>query len=525
MNLGDILIQASSNHPQEYALLSGQRKWTFAEVHAAARSLAERIRETAQRSPGTPPSTERVALLVPNCPAFSVAYFATLLASRVVVPINPLLSDNEIRSILLDCRPDLMIFHDRFEERLPSFQDLDFLSFDRVTDLEAFPLEGLKEPTLDPEKPLPAGFDDTAVVLYTSGSTGDPKGVELTHQNLLSNAMRVSRDKFSTANQRQVLGPGQVSLAALPLSHAFGQTNLQNGTWYSGGAIAYCDRFDAEAVVEQFCTDAITFFAGVPTMYVDLIEAGRRRGPIRTKLRFCVCGGAALAPGMKAEFREIFGVPIQESYGLTETSPMISCQRVNETDKSGCVGRAIEGMELRIVDDRGRPLSAGLEGEIEVRGENVFKGYLGQEELNREAFVDGWFKTGDVGYLDHENELWIVDRKKEMIKRGGYPVYPREIERVILQAEGIVEVVVLGVPDNRFGEQIKALVNLRHGEVPIDPGKAVARIRKLCQKKLAAYKQPAIIEVVKSLPRGSTGKLDRRQLKETHSSQTMEDVS
>ena len=514
------------------------RRYTFGQVQAVVESWCKTFQGMRV------PHGSRLAILISNCPAFSIAYFAALWSGAIVVPVNPLLSDQEIIELLLDCDANLLCFEQAYAERVTRIRteigNLEAVGIDAdpLQNVGASPLRANGNRGTDVSTSGQECSDQTAVILYTSGTTGRPKGVELTHRNLYTNARSVSQEKFSTPDQVNILGPGHAGLAALPLSHAFGQTNLQNGLWFAGATIVYQRKFDAQTALELMADQKVTFFAGVPTMILELIKvmestehlklaaAGKLPSQKQFSLKYCVCGGAALAEPVKRRFRELWGVGLQESYGLSETSPMISCQRIDRTDKAGSVGQPISGVEVRLLDDHNRLLGSGglkkpQRGEIVVRGPNVFQGYFRDREQTKRVFIDGWFRTGDIGEWDADGDLRIVDRQKEIIKKGGYTIYPREIENVLLDIERVLEAVVVGVPDEKYGEEIKAFVTLNAGldsrqfHDKTDPKTAsvIAEIKSACKKKLASYKRPQIVEVLDEMPTGSTGKIDRKQLR------------
>ncbi|MEC9092903.1 MAG: AMP-binding protein, partial [Planctomycetota bacterium] len=364
MNLDELLSNAAGKYPHNCAVIDEAGVFDFAQVQAGVSQESSRLCEMIN---GT---GERVAIFVSNRPAFSVFYFAILQAGGIAVPLNVLYSDEEIVSILTDCQASVLVVESAYAKRCLALKPK--ILNCKIIEVPSNPLVGISGVESELLPRIPRGdisSDETAVILYTSGTTGEPKGVELTHTNLVSNAKCVSQEKFSTREVKNILGPGDVGLAALPLAHAFGQTNMQNGLWFSGAAIAYCPRFEATQVIQQMMSRQVTFFAGVPTMYFDLVSAGRelkrREGfaKLSTSLKFCVCGGAELDKSIKQEFTELFGVSIQESYGLTETSPMISCQTIDRTEKSGSVGKPISNVKIRIVDRKNEIVGRGIPGE------------------------------------------------------------------------------------------------------------------------------------------------------------------
>ena len=533
-HVGQILTNASENFADEKAILWSGRDYTFGEVAKATEVAGRRM-----LSSGMEPK-RKVALLLPNCPAFSVYYFAALLSDSVVVPINPLLSVDEVVFQVTDSESTLLVVCE--EMRDTGIRVCEQVRNCRLITTPSDPLFGsAKRESIDVCGRIESqsgsnlkfeigAFDSvdfheqTAVILYTSGTTGVPKGAELTHGNLLHNAIYVSEKKFSCAGQTNWLAPGDVGLAVLPLSHVFGQTNLQNGCWVHGAAISYARRFQSMEIIQQIVRDKITFLPGVPTMFFELVEAAKAiEKPLKSSLLYCVCGGAAIEKKVKTEFESFFGVAVQESYGLTETSPMTSFQRIDQTLKCGSVGMPLEDVSIKVVDDDGSELPHGKRGELLVRGPNVFKGYYKRHKDTEAVLFDGWLRTGDIALVDEDGELHIVDRKKEVIIRGGYKVYPREVESVLSLLPFIREVAVVGVADDRLGEEVKAVVSLRPDRINgshvrsmdvCDDRKAIVEsVQAFCKEKLAAYKWPRIVEIIESLPKGSTGKISKKLLR------------
>jgi long-chain acyl-CoA synthetase len=333
--------------------------------------------------------------------------------------------------------------------------------------------------------------DDTAVLLYTSGTTGRAKGAELTHFNLFYNC-EYSGTKLMPSQ------PDGVALATLPLFHSFGQTVVQNATLLQGGTIVLVPRFEPKVALEMMQKHRVTLFAGVPTMYFALLNYPEAAAYDLSSLRYCLSGGSAMPVEVMKAFDAKYGVSILEGYGLSETSPVASFNVLDRPKKPGSIGLPIWGCEFKL----------GPDGEIWIRGHNVMKGYYRKPEANREAFEDGWFKTGDVATRDDDGYYFIVDRKKDMIIRGGFNVYPREVEEVLYGHPAVAEAAVIGVPHESHGEEIKAIVAFK-------PGKSATELdlTEHCKVKLAAYKYPRVIEIRDALPKGPTGKILKRELR------------
>ena len=333
--------------------------------------------------------------------------------------------------------------------------------------------------------------EDTAVILYISGTTGKPKGAELTHFNMYSNAQYCAEQLMGEPGRREIFGPGDVSLSALPLFHSFGQTCNQNSSIMGGAALTYLERFEPEAALEVMERDRVTQFAGVPTMYFALLNfEGAGRYDL-TNLRYCCSGGAAMPVEVMKEFDEKYNVNILEGYGLSETSPVATFNVMYRPKKAGSIGVAIAGGEVKVFDGEDNEVAAGEVGEIVIRGYNVMKGYYKRPDATEEAFRNGWFHTGDMGTMDEDGYFFIVDRKNDMIIRGGFNVYPREVEEILYSHPAILEAAVIGVPDQKYGEEIKAFVALKEGhEVSAE------ELLEFSRERLSASKYPRLYEIL-----------------------------
>ena len=347
--------------------------------------------------------------------------------------------------------------------------------------------------------------DDTAVILYTSGTTGQPKGAELRHRNMRDNAL-VGKELFAADPERP-----DTFLCVLPLFHSFGQTVCQNGAFAFGGTVVMLPRFDAQAALGQMLKEKITFFAGVPTMYWGLLgalDAGMDVHTLAENLRVAVAGGSALPVEVHKDFEQKFGVTILEGYGLSETSPVASFSHYGEPARPGSIGTPIPGVEMKLIDAEWNEIEGADQiGEIAIKGHNVMKGYYKRPEATAEVIKDGWFRSGDLARRDEDGWYYIVDRSKDMIIRGGYNVYPREIEEVLMTHDAVSLAAVIGVPHESHGEEIKAYLILNPGaEVGED------EIIAWCKDRMAGYKYPRLVEFVASLPMTSTGKILKREL-------------
>jgi long-chain acyl-CoA synthetase len=463
---------------------------------------------------------DKVALTCPNLPYFTVVYFGILKAGATVVPLNVLLKGREVGYHLADSDAKAYFCFQGTPE-LP-MGEAGYAGFTATEGCEHFfvitaglgdpsPFEGV-ETMAQAMGGQPAEFDtvatdedDTAVILYTSGTTGQPKGAELRHRNMRDNAL-LGEPLFGADPAKP-----DTYLCVLPLFHSFGQTVCQNGAFAYGGTVVMLPRFEAHAALELMLKEKITFFAGVPTMYWGLLgalEDGVDVSTLKDNLRVAVAGGSALPVEVHKEFEKRFGITILEGYGLSETSPVASFSRYGQAARPGSIGLPVPGVEMKLIDPRWQEVEgAGEIGEIAIKGHNVMKGYYNRPEATAEVIEDGWFRSGDLARRDEDGWYYIVDRSKDMIIRGGYNVYPREIEEVLLTHPAVSLAAVIGVPDESHGEEIKAVVIRKEG-ADLTEAELVA----WCKEQMAAYKYPRHVEFVTSLPMTSTGKILKREL-------------
>jgi long-chain acyl-CoA synthetase len=517
LNLASVLEHQAMLTPDRVAVTFGAKHMTYAELDAGASQVAGGLL-TLGIGPG-----DHVALSCPNVPWFPLAYFGILKTGAVVVPLNALLKPREIAYHLKDSTAKALLAFEGTEE-LPIAR-----MAREACDLSACP--NLVIMTADPAAPSPVTPartlgqlmdgqpthfntrrhwpEDTAVILYTSGTTGHPKGAQLTHENMVLNAV-ATREMLLPASRRGL--EQDVSLVTLPLFHSTAQTCQMNAGFYGGFRLVLLTRFDPPVVLETIVREKVGFWIGVPTMYwalLDHVGSGKADpASIAEHLRICVSGGAPMPVEVLRRFESTFGVRVLEGYGLSETSPVVSFNQLQRPSKPGTAGFPIFGVEVQCVDDEGRVVATGERGEIAVRGPNVMKGYYNRPEATDEAMRNGWFHTGDIGVLDKDGYLAIVDRKKDMILRGGYNVYPRELEDVILTHPDVSHVAVVGVPDERLGEEVKAFIVRKPGSTT-----TAEDFLAWFREQFASYKYPRAVEFRESLPMGPTGKVLKRELR------------
>ncbi|MFE5736751.1 long-chain-fatty-acid--CoA ligase [Streptomyces celluloflavus] len=503
LTAASVLAESAERRPDHPALVHGSERITYAELWHAARRYAAVLRDH-DVGPG-----DRIALLLPNTPHFPMAYYGVLALGAVAVPVHGLLRADEIVHVLADseakalvCAAPMLIEGARAAETA----GVPLLTVMLEDDDGPPRLDVLAERAEPLDRLVPREPQDLALVLYTSGTTGRPKGAMITQLNLVMNVSTTMRSPFD-------LGPDDVLLGCLPLFHTFGQTCGMSACFLAGGTLVLMNRFDGPGALDLMVTEGCTVFMGVPTMYLALLEAAGDDGR-RPALDRAFSGGSALPVKVLNDFQEVYGCPIYEGYGLTETSPVVAYNQKAWPRKPGTVGHTIWGVEAEIaaadIEDRIELLPAGETGEIVVRGHNVMAGYLNQPEATAAVLVDGWFRSGDLGTKDADGCLTIVDRKKDMVLRGGYNVYPREVEDVLMHHPAIAQVAVIGVPDDKYGEEVCAVVRTRPGT---DLDAALAQnIVAWSRQRLAAHKYPRLVEFVDDFPLGPSGKILKREL-------------
>ena len=485
------LIASAHRHPDRTALRLGERSLTFRELDDATARFAGVLHEFGV-SPG-----DSVGVMLPNVLEFAVAYYGALRAGAVIVPMNAMLKAREVEFYLRDSRATALIcWHGCTAETDGAVADL---SVTRLV-LEPQTLSEMLASTAPVAAAEQREADDTAVILYTSGTPGRPKGAQLTHANVSSNAAVVC--DLLGADEHDVL------LGALPLFHAFGQVCALNVTIRLGAMLTLVPRFEPELVLETIERDRVTVFEGVPTMYTKLLQHPARYRIDVTSLRLCISGGAALPVEVLHEFERAFGCLVLEGYGLSEATPVAAFNHRDRPREPGSIGTPVAGVEMKLVDEYRRPVGPSAMGEIAIRGRNIRKGYLGQPQATAETIDDQrWLYTGDIGRVDEEGRYYIVDRKKDLIIRGGYNVYPREIEHVLYEHPAVREAAVIGTPDPDLGQEVGAAVSLKSGSDATE-----SELRDYVRATVAAYKFPRRVWFVDALPKGPTGKILKREI-------------
>src|SRR4051812_5002465 len=439
---------------------------------------------------------DRVGMQLPNVPYFPVVYHAVLRLGAVVVPMNPLLKDREVAYHLSDSGAKVLVAWHDFADAAERGSEEAGAECILAKPGEFEQLLGEAEPV---EDVADRADEDPAVIIYTSGTTGTPKGATLTHSNIASGAA-VARDLVDA-------GPDSVALATLPLFHVFGMNSVMNTALKARGLLTLLPRFEPAKALEIIERDGVTTFAGVPTMYTALLNHPERDKHDLSSLDLCVSGGSAMPVEILRGFDEAFGAKVLEGYGLSETVGMGSFNLPERERKPGSIGVPIGGTEMKVVVDDDNEVAQGEPGEIVMRGPFVMSGYWNKDDATAEVMRGGWFHTGDVATIDDDGYFFIVDRKKDLIIRGGYNVYPRELEETLYEHEAVREAAVIGVPHESLGEEVAAVVALKE-----DASATPEELRAYMKERVAAYKYPRTVYIVDELPKGPTGKILKREI-------------
>jgi long-chain acyl-CoA synthetase len=503
LNIATMLRESATANPDKPLCHINDLTFSYAQVDEISGRVASGLLATGlQRG-------DKVALQLPNLPQFLFTYFGLMKAGLVMVPLNPLLRAPEVKYHLEDSDAKVLITFEMFaEEAHRGASELEGVTTYVVNmpGNDARP-EGTKHFdelyfAEDTREIVPTDGDETAVLLYTSGTTGKPKGAELTHLNLYMNC--------TVAGELFEFQESDIGVAVLPLFHVFGLSSVLNTSVRYGGTIVLIPRFELEPVVEAIEKHRCTIFSGVPTMYFGLLNMDTS-GKDLSSLRVGVSGGAAIPGEVIKAFEEKFpGCVVLEGYGLSESTSTTTFNVNAEQRKVLSIGKPIWGVEVRVVDEDDNPLPPGEEnvGEIVIRGHNIMKGYYNKPEATTEAFKGGWFHSGDLAYMDKDGYFFIVDRKKDLVIRGGYNVYPREIEEVLFEHPAVAEAAVIGKPDPKLGEEVLAFVALKPG-ASAEPEQIIS----FAKERLAAYKYPREVRIVDELPKGATGKILKKELR------------
>jgi long-chain acyl-CoA synthetase len=512
LNLSVLLEDAARKYPSKTAYIFGDASYSFTQINGAANQVANGLTDLGLKR------GDKVALTCVNAPYFPIIYFGILKAGCSVVPLSVLLKKDEIAYHLSDSdakayfcfigTPEIPMAKDGLAgfQATPSCADF-YVIMPKPTDDS--PFEGVPTFASFVKNQTPqystvqTEADDTAVIIYTSGTTGRPKGAELTHMNLLMNAV-ISGGLFGVVHE-------DVFITTLPMFHIFAMTVKMNIGLLKGVTNVLIPRFDPAVIIQSIAKHKVTVFAGVPTMYWGLLNYQTNDFDVEEamkSLRICSSGGASLPVQVLNDFQNRFKVKILEGYGMSEGSPVVTFNHIDKETKPGSVGSALWGIEVMVSDADGNEVPVGEKGELRYRGHNVMKAYYKKPEATAETLKDGWLCSGDIAVMDSDRYFYIVDRTKDMVIRGGFNVYPREVEEVMMQHPAVSMVAVIGVPDEQYGEEIKACVVLKEGQ-----SVAESALIAWTKERLAMYKYPRHIEFMTSLPMNASGKILKTALR------------
>jgi long-chain acyl-CoA synthetase len=490
-NLTGLLADTVAEHGERTAIKLDDLEIPYTGLDEGAARVAGLL-----KAKGVEPG-DRVGLMLPNLPYFPFAFYGVLRAGAVVVPMNPLLKEREVAFHLSDSGAKILLAWTQFADAAQAGADK--AGADCVV-VEPGAFEQLLAGADPFEEIAEREDDDTALILYTSGTTGTPKGAELTHANLRA-ATQISVDLVEA-------GADDVTFGALPLFHVFGLTSGLNSAVRVGGELTLLPRFEPGKALEIVQRDGVTTFLGVPTMYAAMLHHGDNDSFDTSSLQLCVSGGAAMPVEILRGFEEAFDCKVLEGYGMSETCAIASFNRPDRERKPGSIGIPVPGVEMKVVDGDGNEVPQGEVGEILIRGPVVMKGYWNREDATAETIdSDGWLHSGDMATVDEDGFFFIVDRKKDMIIRGGFNVYPREIEEVLYEHPAVAEAAVVGVEHESLGEEVAAAVALKPGQEA-----TVEELRAYVKERVAAYKYPRLVWITESLPKGPTGKILKRDI-------------
>jgi long-chain acyl-CoA synthetase len=492
-NLAADLRASARTSPEKPALIFKGSRISYADADSQADRVAAGLFKLGIRK------GDRVAFVVGNRPTFVALYYGILRAGAIAVPINTSLRAAELRPYLNQVAPRAIVADEAVASEVMTAGPHACPVFVVGKHPTARPFEEILTDAAPHE--AETGPDDVAVLAYTSGTSGAPKGAALTHGNLSANV-----DQLLQVRQTRV-EPGDVVLGVLPMFHIYSLNVVLGMSVRQGATVALEERFDPAATLASVAGNGVTVIVGAPPMYLAWLALPDPARYDLSKVRFAVSGASALPAHVIEDFRKAFGVEIWEGYGLTETSPAVATTGLGE-QRAGSIGKVLPGQEVRIVDASGQDVAPGDPGEIWVRGPNVFKGYWGEDAATEAAFSGEWFRTGDVAYRDEDGYLWLVDRQKELIIVSGFNVYPKEVEEALETHPAVADVAVVGEPDPRQGERVKAYVVLKPATSASEEELIVH-----CTRLLARFKVPTEIAFAKQLPHLATGKVLKRMLR------------
>jgi long-chain acyl-CoA synthetase len=504
-----ILQNACESHPNNTAITFYDRKISYQELFHASRAFASALQKKGVQK------GDRVAIMLPNCPQYVIAYYGSLTTGAIITQINPMLVERELQHILQDSGAETIVVLDGLYPKVKSVQQHSNLKNIIVVSLQTSDADFQPDASFDQfmktgdGKINPVSIDpenDIAVLQYTGGTTGRSKGAMLTHSNILANVVQT----YEFFKHELKIGTER-TLSVIPLFHVFGMSSAMNLSVYIAGDSIMLPRFEIEEVLETIKREQPTTFPGVPTMYVALTNHPKAEEYGMGSIQVCNSGSAPMPVELLREFERKSGAKILEGYGLTEASPTTHCNPAFAKRKPGSVGIGVPSTEYKVMDlgDGTKEVESGELGELVVKGPQVMKGYWNMPEETAVTLRDGWLYTGDIAKVDEDGYLYIVDRKKDLIIASGYNIYPRDVEEVLYEHPAVQEAVVIGVPDAYRGESVKAVLVLKNNKTANE-----REIIDYCRANLSAYKVPHFVEFREELPKTNVGKILRRALRE-----------
>lgn len=495
MNIATNLDHAAFHFPDHYAVIEGDRSVSYSEFNRDANQMASALVNVGVQT------GDHIALCAPNSYEWLVFYFGVLKAGAMAVTLSHLLMKDDLSKILTDCEPKILFFAD---EKLKDLEDFRNRAFPELVVCENGDISyGLLAEKGTPEfKTIDRNPRDIAAILYTGGTTGTPKGAMLSHKNLQTSIFNIAHYERSTQNDR--------GLCFLPLNHVFGQVHIMNPHVFCGGGLVIQSVFDLETILDTIYRHQVTKFYGVPTIYIRLLGMPDLREKMGS-VRYCFSAAASMATEIVKEWKARTGLDIHESYGMTESAAMVTYNHYYR-HVVGSVGTPVNLVEVQIRDFEGNVLEQDEEGEICICGPNITRGYLNNPEETKAAFWGDWFRSGDIGVMDENDYLYIVDRLKDLIITGGENVYPREVEEILYELPEVLECAVVGLPDKEYGERVTAFIVPEEG-YEIDP----VSVKGYIKTRLAGFKVPKDYITVEEMPKSSTGKVLKREIKKLYS--------
>ncbi len=506
MNVAQVWRENIERYGEYRTLSFAQRDFTNVELDKMASSFAGGLKKRGLQE------NDRVVVILPNTPEVLISYHAIVKTGAVIVPVTYSLSSSEIQYIVKDCEPRMIIADQsaagKVEQAIECLASKPIIIHIDGPEDEPNRMSAIidsSEPYTDICK---REVEDLAAIIYTSGTTALAKGAMITHGNIYAGPRLELQALGLLSPEGQTLVERNFSmLVVLPISHIYGLT-MTVMAYVLGARIVLLSRFDAKQVVSLIEEEQIHQFAGVPTMFHRFSENSEKYGCDLSSVKYWVSGGAPLPHEVRLQFEQRYQAKIIEGYGLTESTSGFALQRLDKPQKANSVGQALPGVEVMVVDENNNRLGCGAIGELAIKGPNVMKGYYRMEEETAKVIQQGWLLTGDVGYIDEDGDIFLVERKKDMIIRGGFNVYPKEVEHVLMNHPAIMEAGVIGVSDQEMGEIVKAFVVLKSG---MDASET--EVIDFCKRFLAKYKVPQYVEFISALPKNDLGKVLRKELR------------